>query len=464
MKRIAAVLLLALVAHAAFALEPHEAKAREIYSTLIGYRTQVGEGQVPAMAKYLADEFRGAGFADADIHLLPLGETASLVVRYRGDGSGGKPILLLAHMDVVTAKPGDWQRDPFTLIEENGFFYGRGTYDVKDGVATLASLFLRLKAEGFVPTRDLVIVFSGDEETEMATIQDLTTNHRDLIDAEYALNSDGGGGTLGEDGKALAYSVQTAEKTYASFDLTVRNPGGHSSLPRADNAIYELADAVKKLQAYAFPVMWNDTTRAYYAASGKVTPGPLGAAMLAFAANPQDAAAAATLGAEPTEVGKTRTTCIPTLLRGGHADNALPQSATATINCRIFPGVAVAAVGRTLQELAGPKVEVSVLGKPTASDASPLRDDVMDAVAKAVHANHPGVPLIPSQESGATDGLYLRAAGIPTYGVGAMFIKDSDAFAHGLNERVPVQGFYDGLEHWYVLVKEVAGRKSAEGR
>jgi acetylornithine deacetylase/succinyl-diaminopimelate desuccinylase-like protein len=459
MKKIAAALLLAFASHAAVALEPHEAQARAIYATLVGYKTQVGAGQVPAMANYLAGELRKAGFADSDIHVLPLGETASLVVRYRGDGTGGKPILLLAHMDVVTAKPEDWKRDPFTLIEENGFFYGRGTYDVKDGVATLASLFLRLKQEGFVPTRDLVIVFSGDEETEMATIQDLINNHRDLIDAEYALNSDGGGGTLGPDGKALAYAVQTAEKTYASFELTVRNPGGHSSLPRADNAIYELADAVKKLQAYAFPVMWNDTTRAYYAANGKVTPGPLGAAMLAFAADPQDAAAAATLGAEPTEVGKTRTTCIPTLLRGGHADNALPQSATVTVNCRIFPGVAVEAVKQQLQAVVGDTVELATLGAPTASDASPLRDDVMAAVTKAVHANHPGVPLIPSQESGATDGLYLRAAGIPTYGVGAMFIKDSDAFAHGLDERVPVQGFYDGLEHWYVLVKELAGRR-----
>ena len=442
----------------------HEARAREIYSRLISYKTSAGLGQVPAMATYLVGEFRAAGFPEADIHLLPLGETASLVVRYRGDGSGGKPILLMAHMDVVTAKPEDWQRDPFTLVEEDGYFYGRGTYDVKDGVATLTATFLRLKQEGFVPTRDLVILFSGDEETTMATVQDLVQNHRDLIDAEYALNSDGGGGNLDEDGRPLIYTVQAAEKTYASFELTVRNPGGHSSLPRADNAIYELADALKRVQAHRFPVMWNDTTRASFAASGKVTPGRLGEAMRAFAADPKNTAAADVLAATPSEVGKTRTTCIPTLLRGGHADNALPQSATATINCRIFPGVAVDTVRQALQQAAGKHVEITTLGAPTASDASPLRPDVMAAVAKAVHARHPGVPLVPAQESGATDGLYLRAAGIPTYGVGAMFIKDSDAFAHGLNERVPVQGFYDGLEHWYVLVKEVAGRKSAEGR
>jgi acetylornithine deacetylase/succinyl-diaminopimelate desuccinylase-like protein len=439
--------------------DANEAHAREILGKLISYKTSAGFGQVPAMANYLASQFRAAGFPEADIHILPLGETASMVVRYRGDGSGGKPILLMAHMDVVTAKPEDWQRDPFTLIEENGYFYGRGTYDVKDGVATLTSTFLRLKKEGFAPTRDLVILLSGDEETQMATVQDLVKNHRDLIDAEFALNSDGGGGTLAEDGHPLVYSLQTAEKTYASFELTVRNPGGHSSLPRADNAIYELADALKRLQAYRFPVMWNDTTLASFAASGKVTPGKVGDAMRAFARNPKDAAAAEGLAGSPADVGKTRTTCVATMLRGGHADNALPQSATATVNCRIFPGVAVTTVEQTLKDVVGRNVEVTTLGSPTASDASPLRADVMAAVTKAVHARHPGVPIVPAQESGATDGLHLRAAGIPTYGVGEMFIKDSDAFAHGLNERVPVQGFYDGLEHWYVLVKELAGSK-----
>lgn len=457
----AALLTLAMAAPcaAAPAAKPdaHDAKAREIFAKLISYKTSVGLGQMPAMVDYLAGQFRAAGFPQADIHVLPLGETASLVVRYRGNGSGGKPIALMAHMDVVTAKPEDWQRDPFTLIEENGYFYGRGTSDVKDGVATLASTFLRLKSEGFVPSRDLIILFSGDEETEMATIRDLVDNHRDLIDAEYALNSDGGGGTLEENGKPRMYSVQTAEKTYASFELTTHNPGGHSSQPRADNAIYELADALEKLQAYRFPTMWNDTTLTAFKAVGAATPGEVGEAMRRFAANPKDQAAADVLAKVPYEVGKTRTTCIPTLLRGGHADNALPQSATATVNCRIFPGVAIDTVRKSLQDVVGQKVEVNVIGSPTASDASPLRPDVMAAVAKVVHARHPGVPVVPTQESGATDGLYLRAAGIPTYGVSGMFIKDSDSFAHGLNERVPVQGFYDGLDHWYLLVKELSG-------
>ncbi len=451
---------LALSSSSAFAADTrtqNELHAREIFAKLISYKTSVGLGQVPAMAGYLADQFRTAGFAESDIHVLPLGETASLVVRYPGDGSGGKPILLLAHMDVVTAKPEDWQRDPFTLIEENGYFFGRGTSDVKDGIATLTATFLRLKAEGFKPTRDLVIVFSGDEETEMATIQDLVKNHRKLIDAEYALNSDGGGGNLNANGKALTFGVQAAEKTYASFELTVRNAGGHSSLPRADNAIYELADALKRVQAYQFPVSWNEITVAAFRAAGQATAGQVGEAMTRFANDQTDTAAIKMLSAEPGEVGRIRTTCIPTLLRGGHADNALPQSATATINCRIFPGVAVQAVQKTLQDAAGKNVEVVSIGAPTASDASPLRPDVMAAVAKAVHARYPGTPIVPSQESGATDGLYLRAAGIPTYGVSGMVMKESDYFAHGLNERIPVDGFYNGLEHWHVLVTELAG-------
>jgi acetylornithine deacetylase/succinyl-diaminopimelate desuccinylase-like protein len=453
---LAALLALASLPASGADLDAHQAQAREIYAKAISIPTSVGKGQVPVLANYLADRFRAAGFADADIHVLPLGETASLVVRYPGNGTGGKPVLLMAHMDVVTAKPEDWKRDPFTLIEENGYFFGRGSDDVKDGVAVLAATFLRLKAEHFVPTRDLVIVFSGDEETEMATIQDLAKNHRDLIDAEFALNSDGGGGSLGEDGRALVYSLQTAEKTYASFDLTVRNPGGHSSTPRPDNAIYDLAAALGKLRAYAFPVQWNDTTRAYFKVTGAQTPGALGKAMLAFAANPEDAAAAATIASNPSEIGKTRTTCVPTLLRGGHADNALPQSATATVNCRIFPGVAVDAVKQAIQDVVGPQVEITTLGAPAASDDSPLRPDVVDAVTRAVHAIHPGVPVVPEQSSGASDGLYLRAAGIPTYGTSGMFVKDNDSFAHGLDERVPVRSFYDSLEFWYVLVKAVA--------
>jgi acetylornithine deacetylase/succinyl-diaminopimelate desuccinylase-like protein len=441
----------------------YDAQAREIFAKVISVRTEIGQGQVPAMAAYLAGLFRAVGFPEADIQTVPLGETASLVVRYRGTGNGGRPIALMAHMDVVTAKPEDWLRDPFTLVEEDGFFFGRGTYDVKDGVTMLTSTFLRLKAEGFVPTRDLIIVFTGDEETQQDTTRDLVTHHRNLIDSEFALNTDAGGGILDEVGRPQIYYLQTAEKTYVSFELATHNPGGHSSLPRRDNAIYELADALEKVRAYRFPVMWSDTTLAEFKAQAAVTPGPLGEAMGEFARNPKDQAAADVLYDNPSEVGKTRTTCVATMLRGGHADNALPQSATATVNCRIFPGVAVDAVKQALQDVVGPNVSIATIGRPASSDRSPLRKDVLDAVERTVHARHPGVPVVPAQESGATDGLFFRSAGIPTYGVSGIFIKHSDEFAHGLNERVPVKSFYDALDHWHRLLTDLAGSHQ-EGR
>jgi acetylornithine deacetylase/succinyl-diaminopimelate desuccinylase-like protein len=435
-------------------------EAREIFQKVIAFRSSEGLGQVPAMAQYLAERFRAVGFPEEDIHILPVGETAALVVRYRGSGRGGKPILLLAHMDVVTAKPEEWQRDPFTLIEENGYFFGRGTLDNKQGVTVLTSTFLRLKREKFLPTRDLIIAFSGDEETGMVTTEELATKRRDLTDAEYALNSDDGGGQLDETtGKPLYLSFVGAEKISGTYELTVRNPGGHSSAPRADNAIYELADALKAVQAYRFPVMSNDWTLGSFKAAGPVTPGPLGAAMTRFAANPKDEAAADTLATVPTEVGKTRTTCVATMLRGGHASNALPQTATATVSCRIFPGTSVDEIKSKLQEVAGSKVEVKFLGSTPPADASPLRRDVLAALTKAAHARYPGIPVVPAMVPWATDGAVFRSAGIPTYGVSGSFIKSSDAFSHGLNERLPVESFYGELTHWYVLLKELAGKR-----
>jgi len=441
---------------------PYDAKAREIFEKVISIPTSLGNHKVPEMAEYLAGEFRAAGFPAEDITIvpfkLPADQTAALVVRYRGDGSGGKPILLMAHMDVVTAKRQDWERDPFRLIEENGYFYGRGTYDVKHGVTELTTLFLRLKAEKFVPKRDLIIYFSGDEETSMATTVAIANKHRELIDAEYALNSDGGGGTLDdESGKPLFFELQTAEKTYADFKLTTRNAGGHSSMPRSDNAIYELATALVKLRQFSFPVMWNDTTVAGFRATSKTTPGELGTAMSKFAANPKDEAAAAALAANPAYVGQTRTTCVATMLEGGHATNALPQSAVANVNCRIFPGVKIEDVRLALAGVVGEGVEVTLDGEPMSSDASPLRNDIVNAVTRVVHKFYPQTNIVPQQSSGATDGLVFRGIGIPTYGMDFTFIKNKDAFAHGLNERIPVKSFYDGLEMWYLLVKDLAG-------
>lgn len=447
----------------------YDAKARELFARVIAMPTSKGNAQVPAMAEYLAGEFRAAGFPAADVTIVPFkgsaDQTASLVVRYRskeggGNGKGGKPIVVLAHMDVVAAKRSDWERNPFELIEENGFFYGRGTYDNKQGVVALTATFLRLKAEGFVPTRDLIIYFSGDEETAQDTTVNVVRNHRELIDAEFALNSDAGGGVLDDaTGKPLYFSLQTAEKTYADFALTARNPGGHSSQPRADNAIYDLAAALSKVRAYQFPAMSNPTTLASLKQQGAMTPGEFGAALSRFAANPQDAAAAEVIAREPSFVGQTRTTCVATMLSGGHAENALPQSATANVNCRIFPGVRIEDVRAKLQEVAGKEVEVKLVGEPLWSDASPLREDLLKAVTRAVNAIRPGVPVVPAQASGATDGLVFRAAGIPTYGMDGNFMKSGDDFSHGLNERVGVQSFYDSLTFWHTLLTDLAGRR-----
>ncbi len=436
------------------------ADARDILDHIIAMPSSAGRGQVPAVAGYLADRFRAAGFPADDIHILPTGETASLVVRYRGDGTGGRPVLVLAHMDVVTAKPEDWERDPFKLVEENGYFFGRGTQDVKGEISLITATMLRLKAGKFVPTRDLIIAFSGDEETTMATTKELATKYRELIDAEFALNGDGGGGSLDSStGKPQNYKLQGAEKSYASYTLTARNPGGHSSQPRPDNAIYELADALKAVQGYSFPVKWNDWTIGGFKAAAGSTPGELGQAMAKFAANPGDPEAAAVLASSPSMVGRTRTTCVATMLTGGHADNALPQSATATVNCRIFPGTAVAEVRDTLQQVVGDKIEVKVSGDSYEGPASPLREDVTAAVTKAVRASYPGVPIVPDMAPYYTDGSTFRGAGIPTYGVSSLFMKSSDEFAHGLNERIPVAAFYAGLDHWYVLLTTLAGAK-----
>lgn len=437
---------------------PERARARDLLQRTVGFETTTGARNV-ALANFLAERFRAGGFPPEDVHVIAVGETAGLLVRYRGVGGGGRPILFLAHMDVVPALRSDWERDPFTLVEENGFFFGRGALDNKAGLSQLAATFLALRAEGFRPSRDLILWFSGDEETTGESTAALLAQHRALIgDAEFALNSDAGGGGLNAEGRPTAYVVQTAEKTYASFSFTARNPGGHSSVPRADNAIYELADALARLRAFQFPVMWNDTTiESFRNAGAAFGASAEGQALRRFAEHPGDRVAARTMSRNPNLSTLLRTTCVATMLAGGHAENALPQSASATVNCRIFPGVAVEDVRRQLQEIAGPGVEVALLAPSNASDASPLRADVMQAVARAVHASHPGVTITPAMSAGATDGLFFRAAGIPSYGVGAIFIRDEDEFSHGLNERVPVESFYQGLSHWRILIEDLAG-------
>ncbi len=441
---------------------PLATEALEIYRTAISMRTVEGQAQVPVLANFLADKFRAAGFADSDIHVLPVGEAAALVVRYRGDGSAGKkPISISAHMDVVEALPDDWERDPFTLVEENGYFYGRGTEDDMAGLTAVTYAFLRLKAEGFVPNRDLIIAFSGDEETTMLSTQALVNKYRKLTDSEFVLNADAGGAELPEDGgPPTSFELQAAEKTYATWELTVTNPGGHSSLPRKDNAIYELAAALLKIQAYQFPVVQNELTKAYFEGTGKMRKDEIGTAMLAFAEDSTDQAAIDTLRADPAIVGKLGTTCITTMIRGGHAENALPQSATATVNCRIFPGVGVDVTRAALEKVVGNAgVKIKSLSDPVETDPSELRDEVIAALQKAVDSKYPGLTIIPGMSSGGTDGMHFRAAGIRSYGVNGIYIKSSDVFAHGLNERLAVQSFYDNLQHWYVLLKAIAGSK-----
>ena len=440
--------------------DAHARKTLEIYTKVISIPTVAGRGKVPEMALYLAGEFRAAGFPEADIRIVPSGETAVLIVRYRGDGSSGKkPILLLGHMDVVEALAEDWERPPFELTRDDTYFYGRGSIDNKLGITMISSTFIRLKKAGFVPVRDLIIAFSGDEETTMLTTRMLANDTPELAEAEFALNSDAGGGDLRADGKAVAYLVQAAEKTYASFELTVRNPGGHSSRPRADNAIYELATALGKIQNFRFPVMSSDMTRNFFRTSGQHLGGELGDAMIQFADNPNDEKAAGRLAQESSYVGTTRTTCVATMLRGGHAENALPQSATATVNCRIFPGVRVAEVQQTLEDLvANPGIEFVTLDSPVESPISELRDDVMAAVGTAVHSRYPDLAIMGYMESGGTDGMHFRSAGIPTWAMSSVFMDPDEMYAHGLNERLPVKAFYDGLDHWTIILKELAGK------
>jgi acetylornithine deacetylase/succinyl-diaminopimelate desuccinylase-like protein len=440
-------------------LSEHALKTFEIFKTIVEVDTSKTMGNTPKVAQYLADELIAAGFPPGDIEILRSGDLAALIARYRGDGSSGKrPILFLGHMDVVEAFAADWERPPFKLTSDETNFYARGTIDNKFGVAQLTSTFIRLKKEGFVPSRDLIIAFSGDEESGMITTRMLAYDRPDLAEAEFALNSDAGGGDLDRHGKAITYNIQAAEKTYATWEITVRNPGGHSSRPREDNAIYDLSQAIRNIQAFKFPVRYSDMTRAYFAETGKQLGGELGEAMVQFARNPDNEQAAARLARESSYIGTTRTTCVVTMLRAGHAENALPQSATATVNCRIFPGVPVADVERKLREVVDNEaVEFVVLDEPTASPVSELREDVVDAVSEAVHFRYPAVKLIAYMESGGTDGMHFRRAGIPTWAVSGIFMDPDEMYAHGLNERVPIKAFYDALDHWSVIIHKLAG-------
>ena len=446
-------------------LTEHEQRVHDIYRDIIAFRTAAGHGQMDEMVTYLTDRLAEAGFPDRDLMVTDYDSdgdaTQGLIVRYRGDGSSGaKPIVMLAHMDVVDALPEDWERDPFTLIEEDGYFFGRGTQDNKYGVANLTGTFIRLKKEGWTPRRDLYLVFSGDEETGMVSTRAQAKWVAENVDPAYVLNSDAGGIGLADDYSPLAQQVQLAEKTYVTFDITATNPGGHSSRPRSDNAIYDLAAALTRISQHRFPVRESALTRSYFAAMGQSIPGELGAAMRAFAADPSDADAIDTISANPGFVGTLRTTCVATMLKAGHAENALPQSASAAVNCRVFPGEGVESVKETLETVIGNEaIAVSQRSEATESPMSSLPDEVEAALAKSLTARFgKPIPMIPTMSSGGTDGMHYRALGYETVGIGAGASRPQDIYAHGLNERMRVDAFYDGLDHWSIVLKELAGR------
>lgn len=421
----------------------------------IAAQTEEGKNQVPGFARYLAGKLESAGFAESDIEIIPVEHTAALVVHYHGSDKSLKPILLSAHMDVVAANPADWQRDPFRLISENGYLYGRGVADMKTNVIALIETMMRFKREGFVPKRGMILVFSGDEETDMASTRELAKRYHD---AEFLLNADAGGGTYNAELKPVVYEIQAAEKTYADFTLTVTSPGGHSSEPEpSKNAIYRLAKALDRVAAYEFPVRHSEITLASLKATGEHTKGTLAQAMRKFAANPDDAKAAAVISADPAYVGQIRTTCVATMLEGGHALNTLPQRATANINCRIFPGVHIATVQTTLAKIiADSSVKIEAKPPPPVeSPASPLRPDIMKAVTATIHERFPGVDVVPGMSAGASDSMYFRNAGVPSYGVDPTFSKPNDTFAHGLNEKLLASEVPAALDFWHSLLTKL---------
>ena len=457
--------LLAVGASRLAAQEPDpRALERDILRQLVEINTSDSAGQTRQAAEAMARRLLDAGLPAADVRVI---ETTpghcDLVARYRGRPGGLRPILLLAHLDVVAARREDWSFPPFELREQDGYYYGRGTSDDKDGVTDLVAAFIRYRREGFVPDRDLILVLTADEETSSDGIKGLLSRYRGLVDAEYALNTDAGGGELRE-GRPVVFSVQTAEKVYLSFQLEVRNRGGHSSLPEPDNAIYRLAAGLERLARFAFPVRLNETTRAMLAQGAAAQPPALAADMRAVAERGDPAAAARLSAAAPFWNAQLRTTCVATRLFGGHADNALPQLARATVNCRMLPDDPPDSVEATLRAvLADTAIHLLRVAAPTPSAPSPLRPDVMGAVERLVARMWPGAVIVPEMSTGATDGLHVRNAGIPVYGVSAAFAALGDTRAHGRDERLAVQSFHDAAQFWYELVKALATPAGAAG-
>jgi acetylornithine deacetylase/succinyl-diaminopimelate desuccinylase-like protein len=430
--------------------------ARDIYKELIEINTTDSVGNTTQAAEAVAARLRAAGFPESDIQILgPHPRKGNLVARYSGTNQR-KPLLLLAHLDVVEAPREDWSVDPFKLTEKDGYFYGRGTTDDKAMAAVWVTTFIRLRREGYQPDRDLILALTADEEAgDYNGVDWLLKNHRDLIDADFALNE--GGESLTKAGKYLLNSVQPSEKVYQSFRLEVRNPGGHSSRPLKDNAIYHLAEGLTRLAKYEFPVRLTEVTIGYFQRMALLETGQLAADMKAVIKNPPDKSAITRLSALPYENALLRTTCVATRLEGGHADNALPEMARAIVNCRLLPGDSPVEVrARLIKVFDDPKISVTPMGEAKPSDPSPVRPDVIGPFEQITGQMWPGVPVIPAMSTGATDGLYLRNSGIPTYGISGFFEDINDTRAHGRDERLGVRQFYEGREFLYRLVKALS--------
>ena len=436
---------------------------RDLLKELIETDTTHSSGSTTIAAERMAARLLSAGFPRADV--VVAGEAdrkGNLVARLRGSSGNKKPILFLAHLDVVEAKKEDWTMDPFVLNEKDGYFYGRGTLDVKGGAAILVAAFAAWKQQGFVPDRDFILALTADEEGGTNNgVSWLLANRRELIDAEFCVNVDSGGGEV-RGGKVVALDVQAAEKVYVSFSLTVKNAGGHSSLPVKENAIYRLAAGLQRLSAHEFPMRTNEVTRSYFEGMAKLG-GASAADMKAVGAANMNAAAAKRLAAaSPLYNALLRTTCVPTLLQGGHAENALPQTARATVNCRMLPDDDPDTVRQALIRTVGdPQIDVAQIAAPSRGPASPLTPDVFKAIDAATHDTWGGIPVIPFMETGATDGLYLRNAGMPVYGVAPIAYEVDDVRAHGKDERILVRSFYEGIGFMIRLGTALGGKAPA---
>ena len=439
--------------------------SREVFKELIEINSQDSNGSVTAAATAMRNRLLKAGFAAEDLVLAgPNERKQNLVAKYRGSGSGLKPILVICHLDVVEARKEDWTTDPYKLVEKDGYFYGRGTQDMKGEDASAVVNFIRLKREGWVPKRDIVLALTADEEGGKSNGVDwLLKNRPELMVADFVLNPDSGGVEL-RGGKATEMSVEATEKLYADFRLSTANRGGHSSQPRPDNAIYELMHALEKLEANPFPMELNAVTRASLAETAKTATPERAKLIAGVLATPADAKAVVEFSKDPGDNATLRTTCVATMLKGGHAPNALPAMAEANVNCRILPGHSQEEIRQVLIALfADPMLKIEyvtdsgsamAMGSDRKSaPAPPVREDVFGPLRQVTEVVWPGLPVVPSMSAGASDSIYTMAAGIPSYGVGGMGVDFDDDRAHGKDERIRVESFYQGVQFYYLYLK-----------